>query len=264
MDEYTPFASEDNEDFMRGAPPAKSAGSWWLWVLLPVMFLGGLGVGYLLWGQQAQQLTAMMLAQTEERTAQATAQAANRQEIDVPAEVTRYPIPVDGFPSIGPDDAPITLVEFSDYECPYCKQWHSEVFNQIRAQYPDQVRMVYRNFPLTQIHPNAAPAAEAALCAQEQDRFWEFHEQIFTAAKLSPELYEQIAKSLRLDMKAFQTCVSERRYQQTVEEDQAWAAEFGVSSTPTFFLNGIPLVGAQPYDIFSQVIDKELAGEIPK
>jgi protein-disulfide isomerase len=123
--------------------------------------------------------------------------------------------------------------------------------------------MVYRDFPLFSIHPNAMPAAEAANCAYEQGSFWEFHDKLFgMELALSAEAYRQYAQDLGLDVDAFNECVETRRYQDEVQADYAYASELGVRSTPTFFINGIALVGAQPYEVFQQVIDKELAGEL--
>lgn len=232
----------------------------WRWLpsvlIVTLAFAIGLGTGYITWGRQVSELEDT-LAQAE---AAAQQQAAAQ---DQPQQVKRYAVPVDDDPAIGPENAPITIIEFSDYECPYCQKWHSEVFANIRRDYQDQVRFVYRDFPL-QNHTNAAPAAEAANCAHEQGAFWEFHDRLFSGAYgLSSSAYIRYASDLGLDVQAFESCVSSRKYQAEVQADFEYAANLGINSTPTFFLNGIPLVGAQPYEFFKQVIDKELAGEIP-
>ena len=126
-------------------------------VSLLIVFSLGLGSGYLAWG------------------ASTPAEAADANN----APPTRHAIEEGGNPSIGPADAPVTIIEFSDYQCPYCQRWHAEVFNRLLAEYPNQVRIVYRDLPLGN-HPQAAPAAEAANCANEQDAFWEFHEYLFS------------------------------------------------------------------------------------
>ena len=214
--------------------------------LLPLAFALGLGAGYLVWGREAPAAASAQPAAQEQQT------------------VRRYDVPVDDDPGLGPENAPITLIEFSDYECPYCRQWHQEVFARIRETYPDQVRMVYRDFPLNSIHPNAAPAAAAANCAREQGAFWEYHEMLFSGEYgLSQEAYLKYAGELGLDMVSFEQCVSTGRYRDEVEADFTYAARLGVQSTPTFFLNGLPLVGAQPFEVFQKVIEAELAGEIP-
>lgn len=215
-----------------------------LYLLMPVVFALGLGSGYLIWGQGND----------------AGAAAAGG---SAPQEVRRYDVPLDDDPSIGPSNAPITIIEFSDYECPFCRRWHNEVYLRLREEYGDKIRFVYRDFPLTSIHPNALPAAEAANCANEQNVFWEFHDLLFNGTSLGESIYLQYAQQLGLDMEKFQACLDSGRYSQEVQADFQYAASLGVRSTPTFFLNGIPIVGAQPYEIFKQVIDRELAGEIP-
>jgi protein-disulfide isomerase len=131
--------------------------------------------------------------------------------------------------------------------------------------YPDQVRLVYRDFPLTSIHSSAFAAAEAANCAGEQDAYWAYHDKLFVSELgLGKGAFEQYAGQLGLDMEAFNACVGDRRYQEEVAADIDYAMNLGIRSTPTFFINGIALVGAQPFEVFKDVIDKELAGEFPQ
>lgn len=216
-----------------------------LQIALPIVFLLGLGSGWLTWGR--------------------TAPAAPTSVVNIPADVRRYDIPVGDAPVLGPGNAAITIVEFSDYQCPFCKKWYDDVLSRLMTEYKDQVRFVYLDFPLTSIHPQAQPAAEAAHCAGEQNAYWQFHNALFSDKYgLSNEAYPKYAAELGLDMTAFNTCVSERRYQQTVTNNANFALTVDVQSTPTFFVNGLMVVGAQPYDVFKQVIDKELAGEISK
>ncbi len=215
-------------------------------VILPVVFALGLGTGYLLWGRN--------IAPAEATTA----------EVQIPDNVRRYDVPTEGDPSIGPDDAEITIVEFSDYQCPFCKRWHDDVFTRLLQDYPDQVRIVYRDLPITSIHPEAYPAAQAAHCAGEQGAYWQYHSALFSQKYgLGQAAYEKYAVELGLDTSAFAQCQSEDRYSSQITSDVDFASGLGISSTPTFFINGIALVGAQPYDVFKQVIDLELAGEIP-
>ncbi len=214
-------------------------------LLLPVIFVLGIGSGYLIWG----------------RTSAADATPAT---LATPtAQVRRYDVPVDDDPSLGPDNAPITIIEFSDYQCSFCKKWHDEVLDRLLANYPGQIRFVYRDF-LISIHPGTAPAAEAANCAGAQGAYWPFHKALFSMKyDLTTEAYQQYAAELGLDTQAFTECLTDRRYESEVMADYNYAVNLGVRSTPTFFINGIPIVGAQPYEVFKQVIDKELAGEIP-
>lgn len=223
-------------------------------LLIPLAFVLGLGSGYLLWGRSGA-ATAADGTTTAAGAADDTTAAAADQPIQ------RYDVPVDDDPAIGPDNAAITIIEFSDYECPYCQRWHAETFKQILRDFPDQVRIVYRDFPLGN-HPNATPAAEAANCANEQGQFWAFHDMLFSGTvALGSEGYSQAAQSLGLDMTQFEQCVSERRFSAEVQADLEFAVNLGVNSTPTFFVNGMPVVGAQPYSVFKEVIEKELAGE---
>jgi protein-disulfide isomerase len=219
---------------------------WVVWaVILPVIFALGLGTGYVLWGRGN--------ASTEASAA-----------VEVPQDVTRYTIPTDGQPSVGPDNAAVTIVEFSDYQCPYCKKWNDEVLDRLLKEYPKQVRFVYRDFPLTSIHPQAFSAAEAAHCAGDQGAYWDYHRALFSQKYgLGEAAYQQYAVELGLDATRFAQCVKDGQYSDEVNANLNFAANLGISSTPTFFINGIALVGAQPYDIFKQVIDLELAGKIP-
>ena len=227
--------------------------------LSALTFVIGLLLGYVIWGTN-------LFAKAEANTqAAGDSQAANQPEVVEEApQVIRYDIPVEGYPAIGPDDAPITIVEFSDFQCPYCRQWHQTVYAPLFAAYPDQIRLVYRHLPLTSIHPEAQPAAEAAMCANEQNAFWEYHDKLFGGELLGAGVYSQYAAALGLNMDEFETCITERTYQQAVQADSDFALNLGVNSTPTFFVNGLAIVGAQPLEVFQQVIDKELAGEFPE
>jgi protein-disulfide isomerase len=214
-------------------------------VLLPLAFVVGLSVGYLFWGRVE------------------TAPVSDSQ-VTVEQQVQRYEIPEDDDPVWGPDDAVITIIEFSDYECPYCRRWHTEVWPQIQEVYAGQVRLVYRDFPLTTIHANATTAATAANCAGEQNAYWEFSERLFSMELgLSKSAYDQYATDLGLDLDSFSTCLESGDQNEEVMADYEYAANLGVRSTPTFFINGIPVVGAQPFEVFQSLIDQELAGDIP-
>lgn len=175
----------------------------------------------------------------------------------------RYEIPTDGYPSLGPDDAEIVIVEFSDYQCPFCRKFHDETYQSLLDAYPGQIRFVYRNLPLTSIHPNAMPAAVASLCANDQDAYWDYHEKLFSSETLDEATYIQYAADLDLNVDTFTACLSDGSHDAFIQEDMQFALDLGVQSTPTFFVNGLAIVGAQPLANFQQIIDKELAGEIP-
>ena len=230
-------------------------------VLTVLAFAAGILLGYVVWGVDSPAAAgAPSAAQISNQPSGPVDEAPVTQQ----AEFRRYDIPTGDSYAIGPVDAPITIVEFSDYQCPFCRRWHDEVYESLLAAYPGKIRLVYRHLPLTSLHPDAFSAAEAAMCAGEQDAFWTFHEKLFSSEALGNSTYIQYARDLGLNMRNFESCVNDRKYQQAVDEDLNFAVDLGIRSTPTFFINGLAIVGAQPLDVFKQVIDKELAGEIPK
>ncbi len=159
----------------------------------------------------------------------------------------------------GPENAPITLITFSDYQCPYCIR-SEKVLADVLAKYPKDVRLNQRHFPLDQIHPFARPAAEAAMCADEQGHFWEFHDAIFALnGKLDEKSFAAIGAQLGLDEKALARCISEHRFKDFVQQDADAGEAAGVTGTPAFFVNGIPMKGARDVKDLSRVIDGELA-----
>jgi protein-disulfide isomerase len=160
-------------------------------------------------------------------------------------------------PAKGPANAPIELIEFADFQCPFCLA-ASPTVKRVLDTYGDRIRFVYRNFPL-QNHPDARPAAEAAQCANEQGQFWAYHDRLFAVqGKLSDADLKKIAADLGLDSARFNACVDQHQYKSVVEADTQAGAEAGVSGTPAFFINGRLLSGAQPYDAFKRIIDEEL------
>jgi protein-disulfide isomerase len=228
-------------------------------VLTVLAFAAGILLGYVVWGMDSTGATALS-AQTAGQASGPVVEAPVTQQ----PQYRRYDIPTDNFYALGPADAPITIVEFSDYECPFCRRWHAEVYKPLLAAYPGKIRLVYRNLPLTSIHPDALGAAEAAMCAGEQDVYWKYHDKLFSSESLGNNTYVQYAQDLGLNMAVFEACISDRKYQKVIQTDSDFAINLGIRSTPTFFINGLALVGAQPLDVFKQVIDKELKGEIPK
>ena len=161
-------------------------------------------------------------------------------------------------PSRGPANAPITIVEFSDFQCPYCSRATATI-KKIEETYPGKIRFVYRDFPLVQIHPRAAKAAEAAACANEQGKFWAMHDALFSHQdKLEDADLKQTAADLGLDGAKFAACLESGQHRAEWQKDTADGERYGVASTPAFFINGRLLVGAQPYESFARVIDEEL------
>jgi protein-disulfide isomerase len=232
-------------------------------VLTVLAFAAGILLGYVVWGMNPAE-TAVPQAQNPQTAAQVAGPVV---EAPIPTSTpgyVRYDVSSEGYYAIGPEDAPITIIEFSDYECPFCRRWHQEVYQPLLAAYPGKIKLVYRNLPLTSIHPDALPAAEAAMCAGDQNAYWPYHEKLFASETLGTDTYKQYAQDLGLDMTAFEDCITNHKFQQAIQEDSDFAVNLGVRSTPTFFINGLAVVGAQPLEVFKQVIDKELAGEIPK
>lgn len=212
-------------------------------LLLLAVFLLGFLSAWLIWGRDSGQVAI-------------TGDSLNGQQ------VVRKDVSVDDDPSLGPTDAPITIVEFSDYQCPFCSRWHNEVFAAMMKKYEGKIRFVYRDFPLYQIHPEAEPAAIAANCAGEQGKYWEFNNLNFSGGReLGSETYLAYANSLGLDMAVFSACLTDTTKADEITADYQYASSLGVSSTPTFFINGIAVVGAQPLEVFSQVIESELKGK---
>jgi predicted DsbA family dithiol-disulfide isomerase len=159
----------------------------------------------------------------------------------------------------GSASAPVTIIAFSDYQCPYCVR-AEPILAQVLERYPEQVRLVHRHFPLDTIHPFARPAAEASMCAEEQGKFWEYHDGIFARrGKLEEGSFAEIGSALGLDAEALSSCIEERRYKDFVEADFTAGKEAGVTGTPSFFLNGISLKGARDADDLSRHVDLELA-----
>jgi protein-disulfide isomerase len=158
----------------------------------------------------------------------------------------------------GAKDAPITIVEFSDFQCPFCKSVIATV-KQVMDKYPGKVRWVFRDFPIPVLHPAAVKAHEAARCAAEQGKFWEYHDLLFDkTSRQTPEELKQYAKDLKLDSASFGQCLDSGRQEAAVNRDVEDGTRLGVTGTPTFFINGRQLVGAQPLTTFQRVIDSEL------
>ncbi|MCA9509497.1 MAG: thioredoxin domain-containing protein [Myxococcota bacterium] len=159
----------------------------------------------------------------------------------------------------GPADAPVTIVEFSDYQCPFCSRAEPTV-DQLLERYPTQVRLVYRHFPLDSIHPEARAAAIAATCAGEQGKFWEFHEKLFANQReLGAEAFDRFAGELGLDGAAFDACTASPEAAAVVTRDAEAGVAAGASGTPAFFVNGILLSGARPLEDFVEIVEAELA-----
>ncbi|TFG93019.1 MAG: thioredoxin [Myxococcales bacterium] len=192
------------------------------------------------------------------RAAEVPNRLRERAKIEVLLTAPRYDVVAEG-PSKGPAGARVTIVEFSDFQCPYCQRVLATM-DEVLAKYPEDVRLVYRHLPLDRIHPNARGAAEAAACADEQGQFWSYHDTLFQNNRaLGKEDLVRYATDAGLDATRFQACFDERRFKDKVEADLQAARAVGISGTPAFVVNGIMLSGAQPAEAFYKVIDQELA-----
>jgi protein-disulfide isomerase len=182
-----------------------------------------------------------------------------KHSVEVLLEEPRTEVEVAGHPAKGPETAPVTIVEFSDFECPFCSRVVPTI-DQVRGRYGDKVRIVFRQFPLNSIHPNAQKASEASLCANDQGKFWEMHDAMFAdQKKLSIADLKATAARLGLDAAKFDACLDGGTYSERVAADVKAGSEAGVSGTPAIFINGRMLSGAQPFEALSKVIDEELA-----
>ncbi len=182
-------------------------------------------------------------------------------------------ISIDNDPIIGNPDAPITIVEFSDFQCPFCARFHTQTLPSILEEYIEQgkVKLVFRDFPIQSIHPNALPASVAAECANDQNKFREMHDTLFekqsewnkleTTEALS--LFSQYASDMQLDQEIFDSCLTSGKHISEIKKDLDDGKEYGVTGTPGFFVGNdqigfVELKGAQPFESFKKVIDAQL------
>lgn len=177
-----------------------------------------------------------------------------------------------GWYALGREDAPVTMVEFTDYQCPFCRRFESDSFAQLKKDYIDtgKVRFVSRDLPL-EFHPNAPAAANAARCAGEQNKFWELHDAIMqdTATDLGPDAILKYGEKVKLDLPSFKTCLDEKKYVAAIQKDTADAGLVGISGTPSFVIgktasdqiDGVRIVGAVPYSVFDSTIKGMLSGQ---
>ena len=181
------------------------------------------------------------------------------------AAVVANPPKEDDDTVLGKKNAAVTIIEFTDYQCPFCSRHFTQTFGQIKSEYIDtgKVKYIVRDFPLS-IHPNAPKASEATECADEQGKFWEMHDALFTkqglwsSAPNASELFKEYATELTLNAKNFADCLDTGKYTAEVQKDFQDGSTGGVTGTPAFFVNGKKLSGAQPFAAFKAAIDAEL------
>lgn len=207
-------------------------------------------------GQIAQYLAGMKRQQAEQALGKKLRDGA---QIKINLEPPRVKVEIgEGTPTRGPKDAKITIVEFTDYECPFCGRARGAL-KQVLDTYKDKVQYALRDFPLS-FHQNAVKAHQAAYCAKEQDKFWDMNDKLFSNQQaLGLDKLRGYAKELGLDTAKFDACLDSDKYIDKIRANQAAGAAAGVSGTPAFFINGIPLSGARPFSEFQKIIDAELA-----
>ena len=175
-------------------------------------------------------------------------------------EVKNYAQSIDSLddPFLGDKDSKIVIVEFADFECPYCQQEFS-IIREVSNLYP-QIKIIFRDLPLVDIHKNALPAAIAASCANKQEKFWQFHDQLYiNQGSLSSSTYQQIARSVGLNMDKFSSCITDSSIKDEVIKDAVDANNMGVQGTPTFFINGKKIAGVVTLDMWKNIINMALA-----
>jgi protein-disulfide isomerase len=173
-------------------------------------------------------------------------------------EPKRVVVDSSGHPAEGGKDAPVTIVEFTDFQCPFCKATESTI-KQLREKYGDKIRLVHMDFPLP-FHQHAMDSARAARCANDQGKFWQYRDSLFAnQAKLAPADLKATAKTLGLNTTQFDACFDKAKYDGQIKADQAAGEKVGVDGTPAFFVDGRPLTGAQPLPKFEELVDDELA-----
>jgi protein-disulfide isomerase len=173
--------------------------------------------------------------------------------------VFRAEISVAGEPFKGSEKAPVTVVKFEDFQCPFCKQVQP-TFNELLSRYNGKVRLVHKDLPLESIHPQARQAAEAARCAYEQGKFWEYHDKLYaTSPKASGDDLKSYAKEVGLNVDSFDRCFTSGKYKAVVQQDLNEGVQLGLTGTPTIFINGREISGNQSLEAFEAIIDEELA-----
>ena len=260
--EETPKQSE-NKNYIRIPLPSKNIATPLLILLLAIAsFYSGYATS------EIKNLRAGGAETTTAAVNDTTAQA------PVPTDdVSPRKVELSDAPMIGDKNAPVTIVEFSDYECPFCKQYFTQTYPQLKKDYVDtgKVKIAFRNLPLS-FHQNAHKQAQAALCARDQggdDMYWRYHDEIFTRTTsngtgLALTELPVIANELGISGDTLQKCLDDGKYQKLVDDDLAYSSTVGASATPTFFIGksdgsgsimGTPLIGAQPYSTFQSTID---------
>jgi len=207
-------------------------------------------------GELRTQLKQARIQQARDKYVQSLREKAQVTVLIRPPRVT---VSIDPSRLRGDPKAPITIVEFSDFQCPYCRKVEPTV-KELLAKHPE-VKFSYRDFPLRDIHPQAEGAAESSRCAEDQGKYWEYHDVLFASEKVDHDAQLDIARKLRLDEKKFEECLSSGKSKSEIDKDIDAGTQAGVNGTPGFFINGIALSGTQPLSAFEKIISDELAAQ---
>jgi len=178
-------------------------------------------------------------------------------EIEIHLDPPRLPVELAEARQRGPADAPVTIVEFSDFQCPFCRKVQP-VLSELREEYQDRVRWVFKDLPLTDIHPEAVRAAQAARCAGEQDKFWEYRAKLFEQDLFTDATYTEVAEVTEVDPEPLMECLNSGKYQRPVAIEALEARNLGIEGTPAILVNGILLTGARAIESYRSIIEQEL------
>jgi protein-disulfide isomerase len=224
-----------------------------------LFFIAGFAVAWVTFATRNEDIKNAASSAAQQAVQTAIAEAVGR-PAPTATPVPRQDIKFDkDSPAWGSPNAKITIVEYSDFQCPYCEQFYQNAYPLIKKNYGDKVRFVFQNYPLD-IHPDAAPAANAAACAEEQGKFWEYHDYLFShQTDLSHDALIKDAQAVNVgNIKQFTDCFNANKYDEKIKSQIDAGSAYSVGGTPTFFINGTYLAGAQPYSLFKKVIDSEL------
>ena len=234
--------------------------------LLIGILIGAFGYGLLIQSQRTmiEEVVATQLAGQDQRIADQVlssildgVRGGQPQPVE-PGAGPRREVDPDNDPALGQPDAPIVMIEFSDFLCPYCGRFATTTLDPILETYGDYIYFVYRDFPI--LGAESTSAALAAQCANDQEQFWAFHDLLFdNQQNLNRATYLDFAEQLSLNMDAFTGCLNNESHLEEVQQDAATAQQLGATGTPTFFINGRYVSGAQPFDVFAGIIEEELA-----
>ena len=240
--------------------PLQTLGTKLVYIVLLIAFLV---IGYLIGKVESLQGGGFLFGAAPTPTVAAPAGQAPQAPTAPDPEQVKKDLKMGHFPVKGNENAKVTIVEFSDFECPFCGKFYQDAYPQIVKEYIDtgKAKLYYRHYPLS-FHPRAVPLALASECANDQNAFWKMHDKIFdntaTVSTSTDETIKQWATELGLDMNTFNNCFDNKTHQSKVDGDFADGGAVGVSGTPTFYINGKQLVGAQPFAAFKAIIDEEL------